>query len=347
MENTVREYSQELLVHFDVADQRLTIDEFYQTAITVRTLTDVFNKVLFENQAIVGVYIRPPKPGGVVEVLDLVVKHPVISWVVAQYGAQFLEGILKDITGKDVTEIGSAFSAETRQFLRDLSTSAYNDYQKLKVDIPVGLELLKGSVENFLLKEPKHIVAMHLNDQIPVEAFNAKSKFYTMCARSGKIRGIGFSKKHYFPITQQNFQKYIQPEIFESINVQTRYELHEVTIVAPVNVADSNVQWKTEDKYSHKKLSFYMVDNTFRKEFLGGLYPLKETNKDDEMLVQIEYIITTHPNGKKSERRQAIKVFRFNNRVLATVPKGIKLNVPTLTANPQQGELFDTKIYEK
>lgn len=344
MDKIVREYSQELLIHFDVADQRLTIDEFYQTAITIRTLTDVFNKVLFENKAIVGVYIRPPKPGGVVEVLDLVVKHPVISWVVAQYGAQFLEGILKDITGKDVTEMGSAFSAETRKFLRDLCTSAYNDYQKLKVDVPVGLELLRGSVESFLLKEPKRIVAMNLNDKIPVEAFNAKSKFYTMCARSGKIKGIGFSRSHDFPIKYNDFPKYIEVEPIQTDDIQKRYELHEVTIIAPVNVQDSQVQWKTKDKKTGKKVNFTMEDNNFRKEFFSGLYPLKETKKDDEMLVYIEYITTIHPNGKKFEKRQAIKVFRFNDRELAPVPDDIKLNTSNLTANPKQGKLFDLPI---
>lgn len=343
-----REYSRELLVHFDVTDKRLTIDEFYQTAKTIQILTNSFNQLLFKNKSAVGVYIRPPQPGGVIEILDLVVQHPIVTWVLGAWGGLFLEGIITDLTNKNINELGQAFSAQTRKLLLDIIHSSHRDYQKLKIDVPVGLELLKMSIVKFLLEKPNlsSIKTNIILTEAP-EAALAKSRFYTMCAKSGKIRGLGFSRDHNFPVKQNDFMKYVLPEPIQQSVIQTRFELHNVTIVCPVNIADSQVQWKTQDKFSHKKISFYMTDDKFRNEFLSGQCPLKETKKDDEMLVYIEYITTFKPNGKKQERRNAIKVFRFNDRVLAPVPNGIQLNVANLTANPMQGELFDVKTYEK
>ena len=162
-----------------------------------------------------------------------------------------------------------------------------------------------------------------------------------MCARSGRIRGIGFSRGHNFPIKQNDFIKQIVAEPIQTDIIQKRYELQEVTIIAPVNVQDSQVQWKTKDKRTGKKVSFLMADDNFRKEFFGGLYPLKETKKDDEMLVYVEYITTIRPDGKKYEKRQAIKVYRFNEQEISPVPNDIKLNVRNLTANPSQATLFN------
>ena len=65
------------------------------------------------------------------------------------------------------------------------------------------------------------------------------------------------------------------------------------------------------------------------------------------MLVYIAYRTTFYPNKKPQTTKEAIKVFRFNNQILDKVPTGIKLNIQNLTINPQQGELFDNKTYEK
>lgn len=343
MNNTPKEYSQEFVVHFDVADRRLTIDEFYQTAKTVQIITDSFNHLLFESKPVIGIYVRPPEPGGVIEVLDFVAQHPVGSWIIAQYGGRFLEGILKDLTGKDVEELGSALSAETRDLIRDILQHSVQDYKQIKVDIPIGLKLLKGSVETFLQKEAKELASIEGSEKIPLEASVAKNKFYTMCAKSSRIKGLGFSRDHNFSIKKNDFIKRVVAEPIQTDIIQRRYELHEVTIIAPVNVKDSKVQWKTEDKNTGKGVSFLMADDKFRKEFFGGLYPLKETKKDDEMLVYVEYTTIIHPNGKKSDKRQAIKVFRFNDKDIDPVPEGIKLNTQNLTADPRQGTLFNMK----
>lgn len=344
MAEEIKNCSQEFIVHFDVSDHRLTIDEFYQTAKTVQVLTDSFNQLLFDKKPLIGVYVKPPKNGGIIETLELVCsQHPLISLVVVPCGLLFLEGIIKDLSGMNIGEMGQAFSAQTRQLFQDIIISANHDYQQLRVDIPIGLDLLKGSIETFLQKKASEIRKIEGSNNIPIEASLAKNKFYTMCARSGRIKGISFSKSHTFPIKQNDFSKYVEVEPIQTDDVQRRYVLHEVTIIAPVNVQDSQVQWKTKDKRTSKKVSFLMADDKFRKEFFGGLYPLKETKKDDEMLVYVEYITTIHPNGTKSEKRQAIKVFRFNDREIAPVPENIKLNIPNLTADPRQGTLFNMK----
>lgn len=340
--NTPQEYSQEFVIHFDVSSHRLTIDEFYETAKTIQTITDGFNELLFARKPTVEVYVRPPEKGGLVEVLELIIKeHPLVPVVVVPVGLLFLEGIIKDITGKNIGEMGQTFSAETRKIIQDMVTSTSNDLQQLKVDIPIGLELLKGSVEAFLQKEPQEIKKIEGSSKIPLDASLAKNKFYTMCAKSGRIKGLGFSREHKFPIKQQDFIKHVVAEPIQTDVIQKRYELHEVTIIAPVNVQDSQVQWKTKDKRTGRRVSFLMEDDNFRKEFFGGLYPLKETKKDDEMLVYVEYITTIRPDGKKHEKRQAIKVYRFNEREISPVPNDIKLNVKNLTANPSQSTLFD------
>lgn len=342
MNNAPNEYSQEFVVHFDIPDHRLTIDEFYQTAKTVQIITDSFNQFLFDGKPLVGMYVKAPEKGGVIETLELVlVQHPLISVVVTPVGVLFLDGIIKGLVGKNISEMGQTFSIGTQKIIQDMVNDTANDIQRLKIDVPVGLELLKGSVEVFLQRDSNEIKKIEGSEKISLDASVAKSKFYTMCAKSGKIKGLGFSRKHEFPIKQSDFIKHIIAEPIQTDDIQRRYELHEVTIIAPVNVEDSQVQWKTKDKNTGKRISFFMTDGNFRNEFFGGLYPLKETKKDDEMLVYVEYTTTTHPNGKKYEKRQAIKVYRFNDRNLAEVPESIKLNTPYLNANPNQGELFD------
>lgn len=338
MDNTPQKYSQELLVHFDTTEHFISVEEFCKTAKTIDEIAHILNRQMFNGAIKFTTYVKPPENGGFQEVFNFLSHHgpDIVIGVMAQ---PLVDAVLEETIGKDLKD---SFRALIRTGINSVKSVPEDIHHDITVSIPFALKLLSELTKSYLIRKPIDILKVDPKNVIGSEASRVKTQFYTMCARSNRIKGIGFSKKHNFLIKREDFVKQIGLDPIQTDIIQRRYELHEVTIIAPVNVQDSKVQWRTEDKHNGKKVSFFMADETFRNEFFGGLYPLKETKKDDEMLVYVEYTTTTHPNGKKYEKRQAIKVYRFNDRKLAEVPESIKLNTSYLNANPNQGELFDT-----
>ena len=339
MDNTPKEYSQELLVHFDTIEHFVSVEEFCKTAETVDQLAHILNRQLFHESIKFTTYVKPPEKGGFQEIFNFLSAHgpDIVVGVVAQ---PLIDAFLEETTGKDLKE---SFKSIIRGTINNVQAIPKDIHHDVTISIPFALKLLAELTRGYMTKKPLEIQQIDPKNMIGFDASKIKTQFYTMCAKSGRIKGIGFSREHNFPIKQSDFIKQVVADPIETDVIQKRYELHEVTIIAPVNVQDSQVQWKTKDKHTDKRVSFLMADDKFRKEFFGGLYPLKETKKDDEMLVYVEYTTIIHPNGKKSDKRQAIKVFRFNDKDIDPVPEGIKLNTPNLTADPRQGTLFNMR----
>ena len=337
MENSPKEYSQEFLVHFDTSEHFVSVEEFCKTAETVDKIAHILNRQLFHESIKFTTYVKPPEKGGFHEIFNFLSTHgpDIIVGAVAQ---PFIDALLEETTGKDLKE---SFKRIIRDTINNLQALPKDIHHNITISIPFALKLLVELTKGYLTKNPLEIQQIDPKNMIGFDASKIKNQFYTMCAKSGRIKGIGFSRTHNFPIKQSDFIKQIVAEPIQTDNIQKRYELHEVTIIAPVNVHDSQVQWKTKDKNTDKKVSFFMADDKFRNDFFSGVYPLKETKKDDDMLVYVEYITTIHPDGRKFEKRQAIKVFRFNDRDIEPIPEGIKLNNTNLTANPRQGTLFN------
>ena len=340
MAENINKYSQDFFVHFNVSDQKLTIEEFYQTAKTVQNLTDIFNQLFFDSAPTFAVYVRPPRNGSFIETFIISAVGSATVWVLKEIFKEYFSGFFDELAGKELNNLGIKHAQIIKNFLS-------SDLHSTKADIQSVVAITTDAVRSFLSQDIHNKKLKQISRHLPIEATITKNQFYTTCANSQQIKGVGFTEQDFFPIKKEKFMNYVIATPLDMDYIETRYELQEITIVSPVNVEESDVKWRGEDKNTHQKITFAMHDKNFREKFLQGAFPLKQTKRDDEMLVYIAYRTTFYPNKKPQTTKEAIKVFRFNNQILDKVPTGIKLNIQNLTINPQQGELFDNKTYEK
>ncbi|EKV29971.1 hypothetical protein C882_0052 [Caenispirillum salinarum AK4] len=171
--------------------------------------------------------------------------------------------------------------------------------------------LFEKLIESILYTETYRL-DRKLPDAINIDkSIKAKSDFYKSLIQNSKIRAIGFDRSHDFPIGRDKFPHHLSKDRIREIEPEK--ELVEGIIISPVTV-DRDNSWTFLDKKSGKIIRAKMRDDEFKKEFLGGKHPLKESVSDDTFLVNVVYRMQER-NGEPEIRETLISdVFSMNGK---------------------------------
>ena len=309
-ENDIQEF-ETLCVHFDTENHYITLDEFVQTLNTYEKIAKNFTEDLLEVKNGVKVYVLPPKNGGFVITIALWLTGTVAATILSAILTPEIQGLVKGLTKN--------------------SKKFPNGYE-----LGTGGEILGEMITGFIEQTSDEI--KDLEKYIPEKknidiAIKAKADFYNMCSRDKKIRGLGFSEEHNFPLKRSDFiSRAVAPTVKP---LPVKEELRELIVVKPVNV-DEDLQWDLKDKNTKESLTVKMQDEDFKAMLLNGQCPQRQYATPDIITARVEFHDNLK-NGKESKSEHIITdVYLFNNKPLKPIPKNLKkLNKKYVISNGQ------------
>lgn len=257
----------QIIIHFDVPQHYLLTKDYIIALDSFKISLEEFNKQIFENQLEYEFLTIGVEQGSFKVVLGILWKSTKYSFtgivfaggLISFVESQFFQGLYKGITGREINlrDLGE----DAGILLRDLAIGIYTTTDdKLQKIIPQQINLDK--------------------------ALKAKNDFYKMCSKNSNIRAIGFSDKNEFPIKRSEFPYYLSHDIIRAID--SIFIIHNVIIISPVD-KDMNKKWHFVNTKYYFKINAFMQDEKFKKDFLNGKYPLKQSKDDDRMTILVEY----------------------------------------------------------
>lgn len=326
---------EELCIHFDTDEHQIPLDVFLTTGMTVGKISKEFNKKFFDNKITPEIYVIPPKNGGFMEILNLIVStHPIEVGI----SGWFLNFLLKRYTDKSIKEwadkVGCAAFDEIEKEIKRVLEAKDN----MLMDAKIALKLYMYSLSSFILTDTETLRKWDITPMEFRDSFEAKNNFYESCLQPNTgIKGIGCSRKHCFAVKRSEFSKHITK--LPSTEDDVYYKLQKVIITNPT-IVDDNTPWTGRLASNNKKITFHMKDDNFKDKLIKGLCPIKSSNLDDEMIVYFEYRTLYGKNLKPRQVISANIVYSFNQKQLLPIPEGLKIEIPQKNENPTQMNLI-------
>jgi len=284
-------------IHYDVESHTLDLDVFIKAAQCIDNIVGELYEKLCEDKVKYKIVILPQESGGFKQWLAIAVIGAGYHFVNTELGS----GIVQGLTGKDTKEWGQSIGT----CVRECAVSFFaKDSHDLKKSLPKEAEFQKS--------------------------IKAKNEFYIACCNATEIKGIGFSDEDNFPISRGDFYSHI--ETVPLLPTNPVYKLQRLIIAAPVTIPDSKTNWRVKiEGYGKSIYSMSMDDRDFLGNFLEGKYPIKETADADKLEAMVRYFDETS-NLKAS----IVKVYKFNNTLIAKFPEGLEFDKGIDTDNPDQ-----------
>ena len=271
-----------LPIHFDVEGHSLIASDYLVAVSSLNECLKDINNILFQNQLEIEFFVSPDEVGTYKGVTNIVVKSIKHTGQVAVFAGGLaglislgetdsVRGFVKGLTKHEIDYYKT--SEEFGGLLRDLIVAIYTtENDDIRQKAPTGLNIDK------LLKD--------------------KTSFYSMCVHNKAIHGVGFDDSCEFPIKSNRFPFHTNKGDAKPAPSEYAF-FKDTTIVSPVDV-DRKIQWVLHHQATKNTIRAYMDDEPFKNAFLNGLYPLKQSNKDDTMSVLIEY--------KREEKDGEVKI---------------------------------------
>jgi len=296
-----------LCVHFDTKEHFITLEDFVSTVSSIDIIAQNFSENLLQSKGKIKVYIYPPEKGSFLLEIGLFICTTIAASVITEE----VKGFIKGTSGYELGSGGENFGKLITGFLSKTSDEV-------------------NRIESILY--PKYNID---------EAIKAKADLYNILSKNKEIKGIGFSKEEKFPIKRTDFIHRMVPPTTKFLPVKE--ELKELIIVKSVNT-DENLQWDFKDVNTKESFSANIEDEEFNLMLLNGKCPLKKKSTPDIVLALVEFRKKME-NGKERKDAYIVKdVYKFNNKVLKTRPKGLRINKPQKQTNGQMElELFNTE----
>lgn len=171
-----------------------------------------------------------------------------------------------------------------------------------------------------ILKTPNVEIEQCLPDsEFLDKIITSKSDLMRQCQRDRDISGIGFTPRHHFPISRDQFGRHISPRR-RSKKVKKQYLL-DAYIVAPVLLErHEKDSWTIEPIKGGGNIKAKMHDKSFSRGVLSQKYALRAQGRPDAVTLLIEEHIDKK-TGKASAQNRFIKsVLKFNGVALRPMP---------------------------
>ncbi len=309
--------SQIIPIHFNVVDasgketHHLLWQTFIQTGGSIEKIAQDICEKFFGDEFVVEMVVLPSEEGSFF-------KKVKVTIIKVAIGGSIVAGGLNQSSQFLATPVGKA------AFKRIFNTDKDPEYFIENLGKEESASLMAESTKYFLQTSNDDLVKDGIkNDDFP-KAFAGRSSFYRACQENSEIRALEFCRDNKFPIKKADFCNYITNDYIKKLTPERK--LHELAIVSPIikQRKKSKLKWKAEDKISGKILDFSMDDKEFKKRFLAGDYPLKESGEDDVIIGLFEYQkVEINGELKLTSSVSATKIYQFNDQRIETIPTNL------------------------
>lgn len=297
-----------LPIHIDVPEHFLTANDYLVALDSINTCLNEINKRAFEGKLECSLLVFPNEEGsfkGVTGVLvkgikksgQIIVVTGAIGGFIGFVETDSFKGLVKGLTKHDLNyyQMGESVGSMLHDMIVSIFTTENDDLEK---HIPSDINLDK--------------------------AIKAKSEFYSMCLQNPRTRGVGFDDTGDFPIQRNRFVYHTSKDRVRPL--ASDFVIYDAIVISPVDV-DKDIKWELQDRATKVAIKAYMRDDGFKKSFLNGKYPLKQSKDDDRMTVLVEYK-KQEKNGEAEITEISINtVYMFNDIVIVPIPTNLAQGV--------------------
>ncbi len=297
-----------LPIHIDVPEHFLTADDYLVAVNSINTCLNEINKRAFEGKLECSLLVFPNEEGsfkGITGVLvkgvkksgQIIVVIGAIGGFIGFAETDSFKGLVKGLTKHDLNYylMGENVGSMLHDMVVGMFTTENDDLEKL---IPIEINLDK--------------------------AIKAKSEFYSMCMQNPRVRGVGFDDTEDFPVQRNRFAYHTSKDRIRPL--ASDFVIYDAIVISPVDV-DKDIKWELQDKATKVPIKAYMRDDGFKKSFLNGKYPLKQSKADDRMTILVEYK-KQEKNGEVEITEISINtVYAFNDTQIVPIPANLAQGV--------------------
>lgn len=329
MDQIVGERSSEpsatLFLHFEVFEHALGLDTFIETADSTRRIVEALNESLFSGNLAFEIIVIPPQKGTFLTKLVLrIIKGAGFVFIAANtpIGSNFIEGL----TGKSPEVWSNEFGEGIAELVAKVSPL---DDEEEGLTYPLVLDeaeifdneelcisassLVSSMAIGVLEKESYELKKLFKENDLLLDALDARADFYIACIENRNVKAVGFSSSGDFPIPRNIFpdraQKPVRPQKSED-EPEWFVVIDAVYVTSPNWDKDDRFrQWKGRDQVGRD--CFFTIED----EEFWRLVKRRELNPQvlDQLKIQWAFVLVA---GRPKSRR-VLRVLEFNQRKLA------------------------------
>ena len=358
-EHSLREFNDNTIVfHFDVAAHSVPVRQFVDTANATLSVIDCFNEELFEGKVRYELRVITPAPGGLIEILELVIAVglPIWGFLATDIGKAYLKGL----TGHEPAYWAERSGEKTRKLIRRRSrdvgppddsigfmvsspfVEVTHEDEKKELEAAILAEL----IVRFMETNTDQLEKIGVTKKKFRKAYAAKNKVYQGCIENREVKGLGFDQTDDFPLSRDDFPRFIT-SLPEEQNIEPdetpTWRVEEVDILAnSPNWERDGRKWQGRT-HDIKDIAFVIEDEEFWQHV-----KTKDISPEfgDNMKVQWAYPVSS----AKPSNVRVLKVLSFNGREIAdamTEGELQKILEEVSINEPDAPSLFDQMTGEK
>jgi len=308
----------EIVFHFDVERPSIPLKQFIDTARSTQAVIDDFNEQLFDKKLRYELRVRTPEPGGLMEVLGLVILGgggAMWGFLATDIGKAFIKGL----TGEEPAYWAEHLGKKTHDSIakkkskdQESSTEVVlpETQEIVSEDNEIHARLLIEMLISFLAANVDKLEQVGITPAKFQKAFSGRNSIYKACIDNPDVKGLSFDRSHDFPIKRADFPRQIThiPEfVAQEVDQQIAWSVESVDIVV------NSPNWKKEGrKWQAATNKFQDIAFSIEDETFWHHVDIKDIKPDirDNMRVQWAY-----PAGlSKPANVRVLKVLTYNGK---------------------------------
>ena len=318
-----------IIYHFDMEQHRLPLSQFLQTATATQKIVTNFNRFLFKDSEKIELRVGPPEPGGLIELLEVVVE--VGKFTIATLESDLGKAIIKELTNHSPVYWMRAFcrmilgrkridSFEQRN-LQDLDKQELVEFVKSFSEndpaVQDALRQLQAAVlaaitTRYLEASTTELKQMNFPESGFKRAQSAKDYIYQACMDNPDVNGLNLNRSSNFRTKKSDFPHFISEPKFDMpkepvFRPNEHLEIANVTVHSP-NWNRNGRGWEGRTS-KLKKVEFWIDDELFWQHV-----ERKKVNFGMVVKMNVEWV--RHVTSSNHHKAHVLKVLSFNGSEL-------------------------------
>lgn len=245
---------EDLFIHFDVENHQIPVEQSIITEDSVKIIIEEFNKIFFNEQLEIKIFVLPEEPGGLFKRFGAVILIGG-GFVLGQLAPDIMNGVV----------MGVGDGREVKEYIRD-------------------------GVKYFLEKDTVTLENKGFSKEQFHKAYQAKNKFYISAIDNKNLKGLGFDHSDNFSVLPNQFP-YRVAMLDGTKKDKIIRQIHSLKVVSTINAKENSADaWRVKNMPKGTTEHVYMKDKNFydfywKKDLKVHtlLAQLKYTIEEDEL----------------------------------------------------------------
>lgn len=310
--------SDQLFIHFDVAEHYLKLETFVETAKRAQRIVDALDQTFFQGELKYELIVLPPEPGTFLTRLAIYLASggaAIFGFLETDIGKAYVEGL----TGNEPAHWSRELGENHRELIeKKIGTTEDTEPERetrQDVECRVGAQIITEMTRGILEVESADLERLGMDTGNLPDAIEARNEFYEVVIADPEVKAVGFAPEDEFPIPRNAFPeraiKVRRNEDDEEI-VPWSVEIANIFVTSPNWDKDDQAsrQWKGKEAATRRECFFVIEDEEF-------WFHVKKRDLQVEVLDNLKVQWAFQAVGIRKRNRRVLRVLEFNGELLA------------------------------